>query len=218
MKAECRLWKKLQELTKKHMKCSIYIGKLKYFQEKKGVKYMSKSKKIIVAVIFVAVLLMAIGYAALDAVELEIGGTASAIANNANFKVYFSGTNTKSSSANATATVTAKTTEATVTIKDLIEKEKEEYVILEILNESEDIDATSVKVTTNEPGTDYIAINAVMCDEDGVEVTGDNPVVAKTGKTYVKVSAKLIETITSPESATINVVVTAEPEELNPQV
>lgn len=175
---------------------------------------MNKGKKVTFVVMLLAVVLMAVGYAALSNVELEIGGSASAIADDANFKVWFTGVNTKTSSAKATVAVTAQATEATVTIEDLITVGAEEYVILEIENASTDIDATSVTVTTNEESTEYIGINAVMCEADGTEVTGANP-LAVSGKTYVKVSAKLLQTITSPKSTNINVIVTAVPEELN---
>lgn len=175
---------------------------------------MNKSKKITLVVMLLAVVLMAVGYAALSNVELRITGTASAIADDANFKVWFTGTNTQTSSAKATASVTAEATEATVTISDLITVGAEEYVILEIENASADIDATSVTVTTKQQSTEFIEIDAVMLDENGDPVTGANP-VAVGGKTYVKVSAKLLQTITSAKSTNITVVVTAVPEELN---
>ena len=175
---------------------------------------MNKSKKIILAVICVAVLLMAVGYAALANVELTIGGSASAVADDANFKVWFTGATPVTSGEGVTASAEAEAIEATVTIEDLKVVGEEKYAILEITNASEDIDATSVTVTTTEESTDFIEINAVMCTADGTPVEGDNA-LAVGGKTYVKVSAKLSQTITSDKDTTINVVVTAVPEELN---
>ena len=177
---------------------------------------MNKSKKIIVAVMIVAMLLMAIGYAALSNVTLTIGGTAAAVADDNNFKVWFSGKSTPSGEG-ASASVTENSRTATVTISDLMVVDEEKYVILEIENESTDIDATSVSVTAsdNEFGsTEFIEINAVMCDEDGVALD-ETPSLNVNQKTYVKVSAKLTQTITSAKSATITAEVVAVPEELN---
>lgn len=175
---------------------------------------MNKSKKIILAVILIAVLAMAIGYAALSNVTLTITGTASAKADDANFKVWFTGATPVTSGEGVTASATAEAIEATVTIKDLKVVGEEKYAILEITNASADIDATSVTVTTKDKSTDYIGINAVMCTADGTPVEGDNA-LAVGGKTYVKVSAKLLQTITSDKTTDIDVVVTAVPEELN---
>lgn len=175
---------------------------------------MNKSKKIILAVIFVAALLMAVGYAALNNVDLTIEGSASAVADDANFKVWFTGATPVTSGDGVTASATAEETEATVTIEDLKVVGEEKYAILEITNASADIDATSVTVTTKEASTEFIEINAVMCTANGTPVEGDNA-LAVGGTTYVKVSAKLLQTITSDKSTDINVVVTAVPEELN---
>ena len=175
---------------------------------------MNKSKKIILAVILIAVLAMAIGYAALSNVTLTITGTASAKADDANFKVWFTGATPVTSGEGVTASATAEAIEATVTIKDLKVVGEEKYAILEITNASADIDATSVTVTTKAKSTDYIGINAVMCTADGTPVEGDNA-LAVGGKTYVKVSSKLLQTITSDKTTDIDGVVTAVPEELN---
>ena len=175
---------------------------------------MNKSKKIILAVILVAVLLMAVGYAALANITLTITGSATAIADDANFKVWFTGNVTKVNGEKVTATADAEAITATVNFAELKVVNEEQYVILEIENASEDIDAKSVTVTTKEASTEYIGIDAVMCTADGTPVEGDNAVAAQ-GTTYVKVSAKLLKTITSDVSTTVNVVVTAVPEELN---
>lgn len=58
---------------------------------------MNKRKKIILVVILLAVLLMGIGYAALANVTLTINGKATATVDQENFKVYFTGENTKKS-------------------------------------------------------------------------------------------------------------------------
>lgn len=176
---------------------------------------MNKSKKIILAVIFVAVLLMAVGYAALANVELTIGGSASAVADDANFKVWFTGATPVTNGEGVTASAEAEKTTATVTIPGLKVVGEEKFAILEITNASADIDATSVKVTTEGKSDDYIKIAAIMCNAEGTPVENAENPLAVGGKTYVKVSAELIKTITSPKETTINVVVTAVPEELN---
>lgn len=175
---------------------------------------MNKSRKIIVAVMLVAILLMAIGYAALNDAVLEIGGTATAIGDDSNFKVWFSGDITETSGDGATASVTGQSRTATVTISNLNVVGEEKYVILEIVNDSTEINATKVSVTKNSAGDDYIKTNAIMCEADGTPVTGDNPLPISQ-KTYVKVSASLLQVITSEKSVNIEVEVTAVPEELD---
>lgn len=169
---------------------------------------MKKQKKLVLIVILIAVLLMGIGYAALSNVTLTINGTASAVADNENFKVYFTGESTPSTTSNVTTTVTAKSVTADVEFSGLTKKDDEEYVIFEIENGSNDVDAKSVTVTLTSEGSDKVLeAKAIMCDSTGTAIT--DYAVASGSKTYVKVSAKLLQTPTENADLTITATITA---------
>lgn len=174
---------------------------------------MKKQKKLVFIVILIAVLLMGIGYAALSSVTLTINGSASATADSENFKVYFTGVNTPKTAANVETTVTAESKTATVSFKNLTKKDDEEYVILEIENGSNDVDAQSVTVSLTKTGTgatNVIEADAIMCDAQGSAI--ENYAVASQAKTYVKVSAKLLQTPTEDAQLTeIEATITAVP-------
>lgn len=172
---------------------------------------MNKQKRIILAVILVAVVLMGIGYAALTSVTLNVTGKATASASQDNFQVYFTGANTTTSTAdNVTATVAAKEKTANVEITGLSKKGDKEYAILEIENADTSVDADSVEVTASGTDNNVIAITVEMCTADGTVVTGTNAVAAGT-KTYVKVTAEVIKTPSENSEATITATITAKP-------
>lgn len=174
---------------------------------------MKKQKVITIAIILIAILLMAVGYAALTATSLTINGTATAVTDQNNFKVHFTG-ETKSTSGNKVATtVAAKATTATVNITGLTTKDEVGYAILEIINESTDINADSVEVTAQNTDTDYIDISAIMCDENGDAVS--DTAIAVGEKIYVKVSAQLKETLNADVQTSIAVTLTATPDTTN---
>lgn len=168
------------------------------------------NKKIIIPLI-IAILLIGIGYAAISSTKLTINGTASATADDTNFKVYFTANNTTTSnSTNVTTTVTAKDTTATVNISGLTKKGDSEYAILEIENGSNDIDASSVEVTAQGTDTSIIDIDVVMCDSAGTAISGTNA-VASGAKTYVKITATLLQTPLEDCSTDITATITATP-------
>lgn len=172
---------------------------------------MNKQKKIIIGVILVAIILMGVGYAALTSTTLTITGTASATAAQDNFKVYFTGENTIKNPDNSDVevTVTPQATTATVSISGLSKKGDTAYAILEIENGSNDVDAESVQVTTQDTDTAIFDIAAIMCDQSGQTIS--NYEVASGAKTYVKVSATLLQTPTTDANTTISVTITATP-------
>lgn len=177
---------------------------------------MNKQKKMVIGVILVVILLLAVGYAAVSNISLTISGTATAVADQDNFKVYFTAENTveaigttTTSTAVASATVTAKATTATVDITGLSKKGDTGYVILEIENGSNDVDASSINVNSVGTNSTNITITSEMCDSTGTAIS--NYAVASGAKTYVKVTATLNETVVVDESATIAVTILAEP-------
>ena len=152
---------------------------------------MNKRKGILIAVILVAVVLMAVGYATLGDTPLNIGTTAQASANTDNFKVYFTGDATVKSNTEdgkIDVAVTGGATSATVTFNTALGLDTQgesAYVILEIENGSEGIDAESVNVTTDGADSDIFEFTSVMCQADGSPIS--NYEVAFGKKTYVKV-------------------------------
>lgn len=177
---------------------------------------MKKQNRVILGVILIAILLMGIGYA-LGATELTISGTAKASENQENFKVYFTGANTKidpvqSENENIKVTVgdiTKGATEATVDVEGLTTKNETASVILEIENGSDDIDASSIDVTAATADTAYFDVEAIMCDASGAAIT--NYEVKSKAKTYVKVSVKLLKNPTQEVSTDITVTIKADP-------
>lgn len=173
---------------------------------------MHKQKRLIFIIILLTVILMGIGYAALSNVTLTINGKATATPNDENFKVYFTGKNTKKSgeesNPNVNVTVTEQATTATVNFSGLSKKDDTEYAILEIENASNDVDAKSITVALEASGsTTIIEATAIMCDIDGTAIS--NYFVASGNKTYVKVSATLLQTPTEDSEITITATITA---------
>ena len=179
---------------------------------------MNKRKKIILVVILLAVLLMGIGYAALANVTLTINCKATATVDQENFKVYFTGENTKKSDetgTNVDVTVAAKANTATVNFSGLTKKDDEKFAILEIINDSNDVDAESITVAINstEATANVIEATAIMCDSNGDAISDYS--VLSGSKTYVKVSAKLLQTPTEDVESTLTATITAVAKEVN---
>ena len=176
---------------------------------------MSKQKGLIIGVILVAIILMAIGYAALTATNLNITATANASANTDNFKVHFTGVNTvknPDTDGHIDVTVTPGSVSATVSFNKELGLNKmgqSAYVILEIENASEGIDAESVQVKTDGTGTDIFEFKTVMCNQAGEEIS-DYAVVAG-AKTYVKVTVSLKTSPTDDIDTTTTITLEATP-------
>lgn len=177
---------------------------------------MRNQKRLTIGIILIAIILMAIGYAAITSSELTIQGSAEASANTENFKVYFTGANTVKSTQDSEGVELIEvisgpdTTTATVNFKKelgLNTTGDSAYAILEIYNGSNEIDAESVKVTTAGTDTDMFDFEAVMCDKDGNAISDYS--VASGEYTYVKVSVTLKASPTDDTSASLNVVLTA---------
>lgn len=170
---------------------------------------MNRKNKIILGVVLVAILLMGIGYAALNNVTLNINVSANASADPSNFKVVFTGNqgNAIETAVKPEVTVTANTDTAGVTFNGLTTKGQVANAILEIENTSEDIDAKSVTVTAGglDETSEYFKITAQMCNADGGNVT-ENSLAAGT-KTYVKISAEVMKNPTT-DNVQKNIVVT----------
>lgn len=176
---------------------------------------MSKQKGLIIGVILVAIILMAVGYASVTSSGLEITANAKASANTDNFKVYFTGANTVKSDeteGNIDVDVANGSVSATVDFNKglgLDTMGESAYVILEIENGSEGIDAESVNVTTDGTSTDIFEFKTVMCNESGTEISDYE--VPSGEKTYVKVTVSLKISPTDEASTTTTITLTASP-------
>lgn len=177
---------------------------------------MNTQKKILLAIILLIVLLIGIGYASLTNNVLTVSGEATAIADSANFKVYFTGEVPKTYSSESYIQIDAKpyvqSQNAKVDIYGLSKKNDSAYAILEIENASTDIDAESITVTTNATSNELFDIDVIMCDVEGNEITDYS--VPAGGKTYAKIFVELLQTVTDDKTETISAQITAVPKEV----
>lgn len=175
---------------------------------------MKRQNKIIIAIIFIVILLIGIGYASLANNILSINGKVTVEAEQDNFKVYYTGEVTKSYSSENYITVEAKpiaqAQNATVNILGLSKKGDAGYTILEIENGSSGIDA-EITVKPEIEESDMFNVEIIMCDQEGTEI--NNFFVASEEKTYVKVFVELLKTPTSVTQTTITAKITAVPKD-----
>lgn len=171
---------------------------------------MNKQKKVILGIILLIVLFMGIGYAALTSVTLTINGTAQASANQENFKVYFTGKNSVPSNDTVAITVQEKAQSANIQFNSFTVKNEEKTAILEIKNDSVDIDAESITVAVTSTNEEMFKVTAIMCDSEGNAI--ENNAVSAQSTTYVKVSTTLLKTpLTDDEKTEITATITAVP-------
>ncbi|MBR3613575.1 MAG: leucine-rich repeat protein [Clostridia bacterium] len=117
---------------------------------------MKKTNKIILASSIVAVLLLGIGYAAIQNITLNISGSAAADPSQSNFKVMFSGTPTVSDDTYVTAAITDDTN-ATVNVEGLTKKGDVVTATYTVQNASTDLSADLAVSTTNS-NTEYFTL------------------------------------------------------------
>ncbi|MBR3613572.1 MAG: leucine-rich repeat domain-containing protein [Clostridia bacterium] len=117
---------------------------------------MKKTNKIILTVAIVAVLLLGIGYAAIQNITLNISGSAAADPSQSNFKVMFSGTPTVSDDTYVTASITDDTN-ATINVAGLTKKGDVVTATYTVQNASEDLSA-DLAVSTINSNTEYFTL------------------------------------------------------------
>ena len=161
---------------------------------------MRKTNKIILTIIILSMLLLGIGYAAIQNVTLNITGTVSADPSQSNFKVMFVGTPTVSNEAYVTAAITDDTN-ATINVEGLTLKGQTVSATYNVQNVSTDLSADLSLSTTNN-NTEYFTISSEL--EKTSLVAGE--------VTTVTVTVELTKTpITDTEIATIGVQLEAIP-------
>lgn len=121
---------------------------------------MKKTNKIIIGVILIAVMLLGIGYAAIQNITLNISGTAKADPSQSNFKVMFTGTPTVSDSSKVVAAIT-NDTNATINVSGLTAKGQTVTATYTVQNVSSDLSADLSVATTNS-NTEYFTLKAEL--------------------------------------------------------
>lgn len=164
---------------------------------------MRSNVKIVVLSLVLAALVIGVGYAAITTVNLTVSGTASATANQSNFKVEFFGTPTVSNSDNLSATINASDkTQATINVSGLSAKGDTVTATYTVKNLSADLSAelsASVASNTNE---EYFKVEPAVTQ--GTITAGTT--------TTVTVKVTLIKTpIDEDVTSTIKVNVAAKP-------
>lgn len=168
---------------------------------------MNRNTKAIVGlVLLVAVLLVAVGYAAITATQLTINGTANATTKQENFNVEFTGTPTVSDADKVEAKlVDQKPLKAIMNVSKLTAKGDTATATYTIANTSADLSAVLSATTTN-TNDEYFKITQNIA----------KATVAVGDTTTITVTVELIKTpITQDEETTIGVAITAEPQQPN---
>ena len=111
------------------------------------------NNKVVGGIVLLAIILVAVGYAAITNVTLNINGTAKSGANQSNFVVEFIGTPTTGGKGTTTATINAsKKTEGTVEVSGLTAKGDTATATYTVKNQSQDLsaDLTAEATSSNE--------------------------------------------------------------------
>ena len=168
---------------------------------------MNRNTRAVVGlVLLIAVLLVAIGYAAITAVTLNINGSAQATPEQTNFTVKFSGTPTVSDSSKVVAVINQQDQlKATMNVNGLTAKGDTATATYTIANTSADLSAV-LSATTSNTNDEFFKITQNIAK--GTVAAGDT--------TTITVTVELIKTpITQDEETTIGVAITAEPQQPN---
>ena len=161
---------------------------------------MRTTSKIAIGVLIVGIILLGIGYATINNITLNIGGTITADPSDANFKVRFTGTPEVSDVNKVTAGITDDLN-TIIDVKGLTTVGETVTATYAIENASENLSA-DLAITTTNSNEEYFEIQSALAKTS---------LIAKE-TTTVTVTIKLIKTlITESESATINVALTAAP-------
>ena len=161
---------------------------------------MSKTKKLLIGLLLLTVVLLGIGYATIQNVTLNIAGTATADPSQSNFSVKFTGVPQISDETKATAEITDDTN-STINVEGLTSKGEYVTVTYTVKNESSDLSADLFAEITNS-NEEFFSTEAEL---------GKNSILADE-ETTLTVKIELIKTpISETEEATIGIQLTATP-------
>lgn len=169
---------------------------------------MKNKKTILGIVLLIAILILGVGYAAVSGYNLTIGGTATATGSEDNFIVEFTNATAGNNCTKAEISNTDKTT-ATIEVGGLAKKGDTATATFEVKNNSSELSAL-LDVTTKEMTGDnasYFTVNATIADNAEAMANGTTRTVT--------VTVTLNKTVVEDKSATINVVLSATPQEAN---
>ena len=168
---------------------------------------MGKNTKIVGGVLLVAIILVAVAYAAITNVELNINGVGSAQAKQENFKVEFIGTPTTSGKGTTTATINSDDkTQGEVNVTGLTAKGDETIATYTVKNLSSDISADLTAEATSSNQTYF----EVICSLEKTTLKAQE-------ETTLKVTVRLLKTPIDETKEDLNsdieVTLTAEPKQ-----
>ena len=168
---------------------------------------MGKNTKIVGGVLLVAIILVAVAYAAITNVGLNINGVGSAQAKQENFKVEFIGTPSTSGKGTTTATISeSDKTKGTVNVTGLTAKGDEATATYTVKNQSSDISADLTAEATSSNQTYF----EVICSLEKTTLKAQE-------ETTLKVTVRLLKTPIDETKEDLNsdieVTLTAEPKQ-----
>lgn len=124
---------------------------------------MKNQTKIVIAFIALAVLLISVAYATINAINLSISGTATATADQSNFKVEFFGTPEPSDTSKVEAGIDAVDKKiATITVSNLNAKGDTATAIYQVKNYSADLTASLEAEILKNTNTGYFKIEPIL--------------------------------------------------------
>lgn len=163
---------------------------------------MTKTQKITIGVVILAILIIGIGYAAISGITANIKGSANATPSDANFTVKFTGTPTVSDATKVTEATITDDLNATIKVEGLTAKGEKVTATYTVENASADLTANLSTETTQNTNSEYFKVTPTLAKSQ----------IASGGTTTVTVEVELLKTpVTQDETSTINVKVTAEP-------
>ena len=168
---------------------------------------MGKNTKIVGGVLLIAIILVAVAYAAITNVELNINGVGNAQAKQENFKVEFIGTPSTSGKGTTTATINSDDkTQGEVNVTGLTAKGDEAVAIYTVKNLSSDISADLTAEATSSNQTYF----EVICSLEKTTLKAQE-------ETTLKVTVRLLKTPIDETKEDLNsdidVTLTAEPKQ-----
>lgn len=170
---------------------------------------MKNKRAFIAIVLIVAVLLLAVGYAAISK-ELTVGGTITADGNLTNFKVHYQGTTGTINSTKTGATLSATTDEnvtATINASGLDTAGQTVTATFTIVNESDDLGADLAVKTKQITGTnaEYFEVTSVTFGKAHLNAKGTGTADSTTVTVVLTLKSTPVEEVTG----TVDVVLTA---------
>lgn len=159
---------------------------------------MTGTSKIILTIVLVAVLIIGVGYAAINSITLQITGQLAATPSDANFTVKF--TSASPSEGSVVAKVTGDKT-ATLNVSGLTAKGDKAVATYTIQNTSEDLSANLTVAASNE-NDEYFTVSTSLSETS----------IAKGGTSTLTVTVELMKTPVNAEvTDTVGISIEASP-------